>query len=228
MHSSLPPYASPSVHLVASPTFFCHFAPALLLSKAAPVMRRSYVVTSLLILCSTTFSSPLQWSCAERNLPLSIWKSIKHTWARSLHWGSDDLEAPLTTKPNLLSNLEKRQTYNCTDLKAPFDSRCWDELNLSGYLLDPETGWNHTTRVCATEQTAEDNDGSDCCKVGEPWTTCYLRLAHGSPGQDCSQINSQFCSYQSTLDPYMDPSIKPSVQYVMKNIYGTLQRYSLE
>ena len=121
--------------------------------------------------------------------------------------------------PEHSSVLQERATYNCTDLRANFDQRCWDELDISGYLLNPTTGWNHTVRICSQVENVESNDGADCCKVGEPWTTCYLRLAHGTPGQDCSQINSQFCSYQSGLAPNLDPNIKPEVQYVMKNIY---------
>lgn len=180
-------------------------------------MRRSSIAASLLVLTLSAASSPVQRSHSGRNHPTSWWESLQswnpaHLLKRNIE-DADDASAKSMT-------LEGRDTYNCSDLKAAFDSRCWQELGLSAYLMDPETGWNHTTRVCSDLESTENNDGSDCCKVGEPWTTCYLRLAHGTPGQDCSQINSQFCSYQSDLDPMMDVSIKPQVQYVMKNIYG--------
>lgn len=175
------------------------------------IMRRASVLAGLLILTLTAASSPVQRSHLERHYPLSRWDSVQ-AWnpmrLLTRKWNTDASDSPL--------GLDKRQTYNCTDLEAAFDSRCWDDLGLSDYLFN----WNVTTRVCSTIQSAADNDGSDCCKPNEPWTTCYLRLAHGTPGSDCSEINSQFCSYTSTLNPYMDSSIKPQVQYIMKNIYG--------
>ncbi len=174
-------------------------------------------MASLLILAFSAASSPLQQSFPDQDQPISRQESMQPLDPLSLlEQRSYDAE----NVPASLGRLEERDTYNCTDLRAAFDFRCWNELGLSGYLMDPNMGWNHTVRICNEVQSAEDNDGSNCCKVGEPWTTCFLRLAHGTPGQDCSQINSQFCSYQSGLDPYMDDSIKPQVQYVMKNIYG--------
>lgn len=161
-------------------------------------MRRASVVSSVLIM-SLAVASPLQHSHTKRDYSLSSWNPLRLL----LDIAEDS------------SHEEKRDTYNCTDLEAAFDSTCWLELNLTTYLFQ----WNATTRVCSDVQSPEDNDGSNCCMPNEPWTTCYLRLAHGAPGQDCSQINPQACTYSSTLNPYMDPSIKPMVQYIMKNIY---------
>ena len=173
-----------------------------MLPVAFLTMRRSSIVTSLLVLTLSALSSPVQQAQPEPNsIPL---RDSGNAFDASTH----------------SMTLVERDTYNCTDLQASFDSRCWQELGLSGYMMDPNTGWNHTIRICSQVQSAENNDGSDCCKVGEPWTTCYLRLAHGTPGQDCSQINSQFCAYQSDLSPSLDPNVKPQVQYIMKNIYG--------
>ena len=178
-------------------------------------MRRSSIVGSLLILALAAASSPLsQQSQKPEDGPLSQQESNKIR--ELLERQGTNVDEVLTSR----SVLQERQTYNCTDLEAAFDSRCWNELNLSGFLMDPDTGWNHTVRVCSEVESAENNDGSDCCKQGEPWTTCFLRLAHGTPGQDCSQINSQFCSYQSALAPSLDPAVKPQYQYIMKNIYG--------
>ncbi len=161
-------------------------------------MRRASVVSSVLII-SLAASSPLQRSHTNRESSLSSWNPL----------------GPLLDTAGVLFREEKRNTYNCTDLAAAFDKNCWIDLNLTTYLFN----WNATTRVCSEVQSAEDNDGSNCCKPLEPWTTCYLRLAHGAAGKDCSRINPQTCTYSSTLDPYMDPSIKPEVQYIMKNIY---------
>lgn len=161
-------------------------------------MRRGSIVSSVLIM-SLAAASPLQRSHNKRDYSPTSWNPLRL----------------LMDKAGFSSHEEKRDTYNCTDLGASFDARCWNDLNLTTYLFN----WNATTRVCDEVQSAADNDGSNCCKPDEPWTTCYLRLAHGSPGQDCSQINPQMCTYSSLMDPYMDPSIKPEVQYVMKNIY---------
>ena len=123
---------------------------------------------------------------------------------------------------------EKRQTVNCTDLSAAFNSQCWQELQLSNFLLgggEWGEGWNKTTRVCDTQSTdVNNNDGTNCCLPGEAWTTCFLRLAQGGGTQDCSQINAQFCSMPSenALSAGLADSIRPEVQYIQKNIYGIL------
>lgn len=114
--------------------------------------------------------------------------------------------------------VEPRATFNCTDLHADFDETCWAYLGLSDYLLDPVTGWNKTTRICSTVEDGTDSDGSDCCKPDQPWSTCYLHLAHGVAGSDCSEINAQMCSWDPTMA--VAPSIAPQVRYVMRNIYG--------
>ena len=119
--------------------------------------------------------------------------------------------------------IEPRALVNCTDMSADFDESCWATLGLSDYLLDPVTGWNATTRRCSTVEDGTDSDGSDCCKTDQPWTTCYLHLAHGVAGSDCSEINAQMCTWDPTLA--VDPRIAPQVRYVMRNIYGRLFRH---
>lgn len=161
-------------------------------------MRRASVISSVLIM-SLAAASPTQRSHTKRDYSTSSWNPLP----------------VLLDRVGISFPEEKRDTYNCTDLGAPFYYKCWNDLNLTSYLFN----WNATTRVCSQVQSAANNDGSDCCKSDEAWTTCYLRLAHGTPGSDCSQINPQMCTYSSALNPYMDPSIKSQVQYVMKNIY---------
>lgn len=111
------------------------------------------------------------------------------------------------------TTVQTRQVVNCTDLEANFDSSCWTTLGLSRYLEYPETGWIFTTPKCT-----EDQGGANCCKPDQPWSTCYLRLAHGYPGQDCSEINSQACTWDATLA--VDPRIAAEVRYVIRNIYS--------
>lgn len=123
---------------------------------------------------------------------------------------------------------EKRQTVNCTDLTAAFNSQCWQDLQLSNFLLgggEWGVGWNKSTRTCDTQSAdINDNDGANCCLPDEAWTRCFLRLAQGGGTQDCSQINAQFCSMPSenALSAGLANSIRPEVQYIQKNIYGIL------
>lgn len=123
---------------------------------------------------------------------------------------------------------EKRQTVNCTDLSAAFNSACWQELQLSNFLLgggEWGVGWNKSTPICDSQSSdINNNDGTSCCLPTEAWTTCFLRLAQGGGTQNCAQINAQFCSMQSenALSAGLANSIRPQVQYIQKNIYGIL------
>lgn len=123
---------------------------------------------------------------------------------------------------------EKRQSFNCTQLSAAFNSACWQQLQLSNFLLgggEWGSGWNKSTRICDPQSSnVNDNDGSNCCLPTEAWTTCFLRLAQGGGAQDCSQINAQFCSMvsENALSDSLPDNIRPEVQYIQKNIYGIL------
>lgn len=121
---------------------------------------------------------------------------------------SNCLGSPLPEAQQSIQHL-----LDCNDTATTFDESCWDTLDMGGYLNDPVTGWNHTVPICQ-----EWDRDSTCCLSTEPWTTCYLRLAHGVSGADCSQINAQTCSYDATL--HVNPSIQAHVHYTLKNIYG--------
>lgn len=116
------------------------------------------------------------------------------------------------------SSLEERQLYNCTDPAADFSEYCWARLGVSDYLTNPVTGWLATTRKCSTTDDGTKSYGSNCCKPDQTWSMCYLHLAHGYAGADCSTINSGSCAYDPTLA--VDPSIAAIARYVVRNIYG--------
>lgn len=103
-------------------------------------------------------------------------------------------------------DLKMRATSNCSSLSA--NTGCWDELDIPNYLA----GWNRTTPTCQAS-----DDGSNCCQSQEPWTTCFLRLAYGGTGSDCTTFNPQTCTV-GPLSPNLDPSIAPMVGYVVRNI----------
>ncbi|KAL6721039.1 hypothetical protein ACLMJK_000139 [Lecanora helva] len=129
----------------------------------------------------------------------------------------------LATKSPLLDTtdapiLEDRQQTNCTDLDALYFPECWDQLDIPGYLNDPRTGWNVTTPVCKPS----DSEASDCCKPGEPWSNCFIRLATGHTEFDCTKIGFRTCllSNRPPLSPTLAPSIAAKVRYVLRNIFS--------
>lgn len=119
--------------------------------------------------------------------------------------------SPLNSDPSI-ANLDTRATYNCSDLRAEPSTVCWDQLDIADYLA----GWNKTTPICQATGAAQ-NDGSGCCAPNEPWTTCYLRLAYGSAGTDCTTLNTGSCVLRQ-LSPSLDPSVAPKAGYVVRNI----------
>ncbi|KAL8648231.1 MAG: hypothetical protein Q9210_005108 [Variospora velana] len=118
--------------------------------------------------------------------------------------------------------LEKRQQVNCTNPGALFFTQCWNILNIQDYLTDPKTGWVNTVRTCQNSGgNTWDNDGSNCCVSGEPWSTCYIRLAIPGSNHDCTSASVGRCS-DSMVDDIVveDPELKPYVRYTIKNIYA--------
>lgn len=108
-----------------------------------------------------------------------------------------------------MARFEARQATNCTGLTSVASTACWDELDISGYLAE----WNRTVPNC--QMTG--GDGTGCCHPQEPWTTCFLRLAYGNPGSDCTTLNLEPCSLNQ-INPGLDPSIASKAAYVVRNI----------
>ena len=130
--------------------------------------------------------------------------------------------AHLHKRKAAIHELEKRQQVNCTDPNAFFFSECWDILNIKDYLENPETGWIHTTRICQDSGGRnEDNNGANCCRDGEAWSTCYLRLAIPGSAHDCTSTSVDRCDAAMIQGINVHPSIRPYVRYTVKNIFGT-------
>ena len=87
-----------------------------------------------------------------------------------------------------VADLDTRAAYECADLRVTPDPRCWDKLDISGYL----TGWDRNTPTCQATGDADDNR-AECCHPQEPWTTCFLRLSYGNGGAQCVTIYPQAC-----------------------------------
>ncbi|KAL8912667.1 MAG: hypothetical protein Q9171_002392 [Xanthocarpia ochracea] len=129
--------------------------------------------------------------------------------------------AHLHKRKAAIHELEKRQQVNCTDPNAFFFSECWDILNIKEYLENPETGWIHTTRICQDSGGRnEDNNGANCCRDGEAWSTCYLRLAIPGSDHDCTSTSVDRCDAAMIQGINVHPSIRPYVRYTVKNIFA--------
>lgn len=116
------------------------------------------------------------------------------------------LMLPSTPLPSLHTPISPRLSIDCSDIGAVLSGSCWKTLDLSGFL----SSWNKTTPLC--NGTGHESDGSACCVAGEPWSTCFLRLAHGSSGVDCSVIK---CSFDAYLSASLPETTRAKVYYVM-------------
>ena len=106
---------------------------------------------------------------------------------------------PATTAHNS-SDAHLSSTPNCTDLGgitgATYPS-CWNSLGMFEWMME----WNSSTTTC---------------KPQEIWSSCFLRLAYGSAGYDCSTLGSLNCTAPRLGGPVTDPRIF----YGAYNIYG--------
>lgn len=108
-----------------------------------------------------------------------------------------------------LSTLENRQVANCSDLQAVHSASCWDELNIPDYL----TSWKANTPTCGNG-----DDGSKCCKPNEAWSSCFLRLATGTTGSDCTTLTAGTCSNSQVAASTLSPDIVVKASYVVLNV----------
>ena len=102
---------------------------------------------------------------------------------------------------------------NCTDVSpsAGYNSSCWDQLNVPSYL----TEWQATTPTCMASSTSN----NVCCKVTEYWANCFLRLATGVTGGDCSVVGGPSCNYSAEINPSLRSSpTAPQIRYVVREI----------
>lgn len=129
----------------------------------------------------------------------------------------------LTSPPirsSTLRPLHSRQALNCLNFGAPFDGKCWKELNVDDWLRD----WDQTNRcpgVVSNGSTTDVavNDGSRCCQSTEAWSTCFLRLTLGRPGYNCTAINLQRCPFELTPTDTNSTSA-PRIKYVLEAIFS--------
>lgn len=106
----------------------------------------------------------------------------------------------------------------CTTDRTLIDPLCWDTLKIGDYL----TSWGKTTPKCAdTGRT-----GVKCCTSTESWSTCFLRLATGSPGYKCDDMSPAFCGNTPQLSAEIGPDIRPQVSYIVRGIFSIHQFFA--
>lgn len=113
-------------------------------------------------------------------------------------YSSSDTNAP--TSPAAKNTTTSSSAPNCTDLSNATGTTypsCWDTLGMNQFMFR----WNSTAQGC---------------EKGEIWSTCFLRLAYGMAGYDCSRLGSLKC----TPPRFDGPVTDPQVFYAAFNIYG--------
>ena len=120
--------------------------------------------------------------------------------------------------PQETSLTQAPKPVNCTDVSpsAGYNSSCWDQLNVPSYL----TEWQATTPTCMAGSTSN----KVCCKIKEYWANCFLRLATGVTGGDCSVLGGPSCNYSATINPSLLSSpTAPQIRYVLREIVAINQ-----
>lgn len=129
---------------------------------------------------------------------------------------SSSVATPARTLRDARRTALAQPPINCTFAALPENpnTACWNQLDLSGYL----DGWKKTTPTCSSDSDA------DCCREGEVWASCFLRLATGT--QDLCGIGSLtdvkpcYTKYRA-LRPSLDPRITDQVGSVLLAIEYT-------
>ena len=101
---------------------------------------------------------------------------------------------------------------------APLNQTCWSSLHCLGSLKQ----WSADTQTCGQNygQSGYSN-ASLCCLSSEPWSTCFLRMAKGSAGSSCFEIDSYKYEAAGLSDTLAQGQIAQATQhYLVYNIYG--------
>lgn len=131
-------------------------------------------------------------------------------------------------------------TVNCNNVTTGLDPSCWVKLNMTGWMNHwsiNTPGANGDASIEVPSETAENPSEAfgnpfasgaqltdtgfnrravSGCEEGELWSTCFLRLGLGKPGQDCSHVGHNDCDA-----PKAGKAPKTAqIFYGVWNIYG--------
>ncbi|KAL8976881.1 MAG: hypothetical protein Q9205_007208 [Flavoplaca limonia] len=99
------------------------------------------------------------------------------------------------------------------DMSTPYNETCWNTLKVAEYIVK----WEQEVTKCPQGNNTCIQTG---CKSNEPWSSCFLRLATGTPDYNCTQINIGHCTLEGF--PLKDPNSldMPQNRYVVRNLFA--------
>ena len=117
--------------------------------------------------------------------------------------------------------LEERSELVGAECTSPINISftCWNQLGIPAYL----TQWAATHPTC----TSAANE-TDCCISGEPWSTCFMRLAYAFDSSHYAVYGLNCTGFGSCQEPPLAPPLAPSLPsgitiqefYVLNTIYA--------
>ena len=109
--------------------------------------------------------------------------------------------------------LKYRQLAACADPEAPLLKPCWDVLDIPSYLSE----WQKNVAVCPELEYT-----NGCCILGEPWSSCFLRLGWEKAPSGClgvSETDLGACQFPTgTVRSDIPRDTVQQVKYVTANI----------
>ncbi|KAL8847632.1 MAG: hypothetical protein Q9221_007320 [Calogaya cf. arnoldii] len=110
-------------------------------------------------------------------------------------------------------HFENEELMCSGDMSTPYNKTCWDTLGVANYILK----WEQDTPKCPP-------GNNTCIKTGcidkEPWSSCFLRLATGTPDYNCAQINIGHCTLEGFPLKDLDSIDMPMIRYTARNIFA--------
>ena len=113
---------------------------------------------------------------------------------------------------------------NCLDPKSGYTEACWEQLKLTQFLMDRESGWRSKMKFC--KDIPGNNHGVNCCEDGLPWSRCFLKIATGKPS-DCTTVSLQVCPPTSTKIVIQEEIRKRNFTEAMQWYHITQTIYSM-
>ena len=109
--------------------------------------------------------------------------------------------------------LKYRQLAACADPEAPLLKPCWNVLDIPDYLSE----WQKNVAVCPELEYT-----NGCCILGEPWSSCFLRLGWEKAPSGClgvSETDLEACQFPTgTVRSDIPRDTVQKVKYVTANI----------
>ncbi|CAL8579582.1 hypothetical protein XPA_005319 [Xanthoria parietina] len=99
------------------------------------------------------------------------------------------------------------------DMSTPYNETCWNTLHVAEYILK----WEQETPKCPPGNNTCIQTG---CASNEPWSSCFLRLATGTPDYNCTQINIGHCTLEGFPLKNPNSTDMPIIRYAARNIFA--------